>query len=303
MKKEKQLKNAPRRTLSAAAVTALLGLLAGCGGGGGGGGDSGGGTAPPVPPPPVVLDPFQGTAYLKFSQTSRYKDKSYGMERGLHQQRVDLCNSQRQTLYQLPPQQPDEAAMAGLDTQITERYFDTDKAATYTVGYVLSFPDMERWLDEAKRLNGTLPAVPPDCSVHTKVEIKQGYLWRDGVYYSLDYKASKAVGNSKSSSLSKQPLASEAQVQAMPSETVMGERCHKPQIPLEGVVVGESCLWDRYPMVSYLNWPWSLAGKSSLGSGADAMERQQSTLAIERGKPIDASRLSLPPGFTTTMLQ
>lgn len=298
--KTKQLRISSHRLPIAAAATALLGLLAACGGGGGGS-DSGSGGQPTPVPPPVVLDPFQGTAYLKFSQTSRYKDKSYGMERGAHQKIVDVCNSVRSSFYELPPQQVDEAVMAGLDTQLTERFFDTDKAATYTVGYGLSFPDMDRWSAEQKRLNGALPAVPPDCSAHTKVEIKQGYLWRDGVYYSLNYKDSKALGNSKSSSLSKLPLASEEQVRAMPTESVMGERCHKPQIPLEGVVAGTSCLWDRYPMVGYLNWPWSLAGKSSLGSGADMLERQQTTLAIERGKPIDAARLSLPPGFTVTM--
>lgn len=297
--KSKQASISNLRTPVTAAAAALLGLISGCGGGGGGD-SSAGGTPTPVPPP-VVIDPFQGTAYLKTSQTSRYKDKTYGMERGTHQQIIDTCNLVRSTFYELPAQQVDEAVMAGLDTQITERYFDTDKAATYTLGYGLTFPDMDRWQDERKALSGATPVVPPNCSTYLKVEIKQGYLWRDGVYYSLNYKDSKALGNSKSSSLSKLTLASQEQVQAMPNETHMGERCHKPQITLNGVAAGESCLWDRYPMVSYLNWPWSLAGKTILGSGADALERQQALLAIERGKPIDASRLSLPPGFIVTM--
>ncbi|MCV2422989.1 hypothetical protein [Paucibacter sp. DJ2R-2] len=281
----------------------LAAPLAACGGGSGDSGGKAGAPQPTPAPPPVSLDPFQGTAYLKTSQTSRYKDKSYGMERSSQQQIVDVCNSIRLSFYALPAQQVDEAVMAGLDTQITERFFDAHKAATYTTGYSLSFPDFDRWGDEQKRLNGALPPVPPNCSLYAKVEIKQGYLWRDGVYYSLNYKDSKAVGNSKSSSLNKLTLASEEQVQAMPNETHMGERCHKPQIPLNGLVAGDACLWNRYPMVSYLNWPWSLAGNSTLGSGAHQLERQQTTLAIERGKPIDAAKLSLPPGFSVTMLQ
>ncbi|MCV2365029.1 hypothetical protein LNV23_16375 [Paucibacter sp. DJ1R-11] len=274
----------------------LSALLLACGGGGGA--DS---ATPATPvPPPVAVDPFQGTAYLKVSETSRYQNKSYGMERSIHQLMVDQCNALRRGHYDLPPQQPEEAVMAGLDTQITERYFDTDKAATYTSGYVLAWPDLERWTAEFSR-NNSVPAVPPDCSVYRKVPIQTGWLWRDGVRYELRFKDSKALGNRSSSTLSRTTLATAEQVNAMPSTTIMGERCHKPQVPLEGVVTGESCLWDRYPMVAYLNWPWSLSGKTTLGNGDQAIERQLTVLALERGKVLDAAKLALPAGFAVTL--
>lgn len=287
------------RALGACLALPLSALLLACGGGGGGADNGSANPATPVPPP-VAVDPFQGTAYLKVSETSRFKGKTYGMERSIHQLMVDQCNALRRSYYDLPAQQPDEAVMAGLDTQITERFFDTDKAATYTSGYALTLSDLERWSAEAKLLNGVAPAVPPDCSAHSKVAIETGWLWRDGVRYELRFKDSKALGNRSSSTLSRTTLASDEQVRAMPSDTVMGERCHKPQIPLEGIVAGESCLWDRYPMVAYLNWPWNLSGKTTLGSGEQTLERQLQVLAIEQGKPLNAAKLALPPGFSVT---
>jgi hypothetical protein len=260
--------------------------LAHCGGGDGAATDL-------AAPPPVAADPYAGTAYLKVQVSTLAKGGGPGMARAVVQTLVDQCNEHRRSRYDLPPVQPDEALMAGIDVQTVERFYDNHKAAEVSSGYSLRLTDYQRWLDELTAGSGANPATPPQCAAVQKEEIQNGTLWLEGVKYDLRFKTREAIGSRGGASFTAAAIDSDDKVAAWPTKTVLGQTCRVasgPAIPANRV----SCLWDRFPAKTYLNLPWALESVAG-----EAQEVRITALALERDKPLPAGAVAIPAGFST----
>ncbi|MEO6279419.1 hypothetical protein [Roseateles sp.] len=260
--------------------------LAHCGGGGGSP------ETPPVTTPNVVTDPYAGTAYLKVQKTTHAIGGGPGMGRAVVQGLVDLCNEHRLGHYGLPPMQPDESLMAGIDVQFIERFYDNGKAAEKTTGYGLSLYDLQRWLDELKAGGGPVPKTPPDCSAVTKVELNSGTLWLDNVKYDLRFDTKQALGTRGAASFTPTAIDSDDKVAAWPKKTVLGESCSVASGPAIAANL-VSCVWDRFPAKNWLNLPWALES-----TGGAAQEVRVIAVALESNKPLPAGAVDIPAGFT-----
>lgn len=272
-----------------AAVVATL-ALAGCGGGSSSGDAS--------DSAPASQSAFSGTAYLKLQRTYRYAAKSYGVASEAARALVDQCNSSRSQFYGLPPVAPSDAVLDGLDTQVTEQYFDTDKAVTYTTGNLLALTDFQRWLGELSAGGGNLPDVPPDCAVHALNEVKTAMLWRDGIRYDLDFKAKKAVGLHNSEQSTPQPLLTDAEMAVLAEKSIAGETCEvMPTLSAATAALvgnGDVCLWNRFPLQTYLSWPWALSRQVQV----NGIQETATAIEARRTTAIDPAVFEIPSDFT-----
>ena len=269
-------------------VAAYTAALAACGGGSGSTD-----ATPPVPP----TGAFAGTAYLKTQNTVLYNGKTYGLARGGVQGLVDQCNDFRSLFYDLPPVSPPEATLAKLDVSVHEKYFDTDKALTLITRTGVELPDLQRWLAEFG--NGpALPAVPLDCAEVRVSESNLGTLWRDGNKYDLRFNTRQAIGNKRADT--KLALATEAVFLAFPADLFLGQSCRQVSGLPSAFTDGKSCIWDTFPFVGYLNWPYALSGEIQFGPTPGLTETIK-PLEVARGKAIAASVFEIPAGFTVTL--
>lgn len=271
-------------------VAALTAALAACGGG------SGSTDATPSVPPTGA---FAGTAYLKTQNTVLYNGKTYGLKRDAVQGMVDQCNSFRSLFYELPPVSPPEAMLATLDVAVHEKYFDTDKALTLVTGTFLELVDMPRWQKEAAVTVplGVYPAVPMNCAEVRVDETKSGTLWRDGIKYDLYFNTRRAIGNKYFDD--KLPLATASEFAAFPAGKFVGQTCREVTRPGGMLINGKSCIWDLFPFVRYLNWPFALSGRIQFGPSAALVETIE-PIEAARNRTIAASVFEIPAGFAVT---
>lgn len=272
----------------------LVIALSACGGGGGRDPE------PAASPAPPSVDPFTGTAYLKTRRTILHSGKSYGPARSVSQGLVDQCNFFRDVYYKLPAISPPEDVMASLDVNVEERYLDSDKALTITTRSHIDIPDSERWFsDLGISATGEPPAVPLDCAVR-RSEYKTGTLWRDGIVYELRFETAKAIGTRRSGTLP--PPMTNDEFLALPSNSYLGQTCREVT-PAEPLFAGEhACMWDLFPYVAHLNWPFALSGSLRFGIGDGFVETIE-TLAIEHGMAIAPSVFEIPAGLSVTILE
>ena len=271
-------------------VAAFTAALAACGGGSGSTD-----ATPPVPP----TGAFAGTAYLKTQNTVLYNGKTYGLARDGVQGLVDQCNGFRSLFYDLPPVSPPEATLAKLDVSVHEKYFDTDKALTLITRTGVELPDLQRWLKEAAVTvpPGTHPAVPMNCAEVRVDETKSGTLWRDGIRYDLRFNTRRAIGNKYFDD--KLPLATASEFAAFPAGKFVGQTCREVTGPGGTLIDGKSCIWDIFPFVRYLNWPFALSGRIQFGPSAELVETIE-PIEAARNQTIAASVFEIPAGFAVT---
>jgi len=247
---------------------------------------------------------FEGTAYLKTRSTFAYEGKGHGLGRAAAQTLVDQCNAFRKLHYSLPPVSPSDEIMRSPDVYIREKFIDTDKALTISTGHVVDLPDMQRWMADFKisAVSGGLPAVPPDCAAARSNETRSGTLWRDGIKYELRFATRKAIG--ARAALVKRPLLSaESEFLALPAQTHLGQTCREVTTPTVGgalLFAGNSCIWDRFPFVAYLNWPFAMSGRIQVGADKSLHETIE-PLALERDKAIAPTVFAIPPGFSVSV--
>lgn len=281
------------RLLALAGVIALLNALAACGGGSDAAIDHEA-TAP--------AGSFTGTAYLKTRNTVHVNGKEYGVARMGVQTLVDQCNGMREVFYGLPAVLPSEAKMASLDVSIHEKYFDTDKALTLITAKSAELPDLQRWTGEAVAISksGSYPGVPPDCSDMHEKELRSGTLWRDGVKYRLDFNTSKAIASRMPDPDAKMELATESEYLSFPTNSYGGQTCREVPPPPGLTSATTACMWDRFPFMSYLNWPFMLKGRIQFGpdTGPDStLFETVETLVVERDGLIVPLLFDVPAGF------
>lgn len=268
----------------------ILLVLAGCGGGGGSSDD-----AAPASGPGSTPQGFAGTAYLKQQVTQTLPGEDYGSSRRMLQLQIDQCNDERDTKYALPAVAPVESELANVDVSIHDRYFDGDKAALHVTKEAVDLRDWSRWLGEA--VGGALPTVPPDCAAISKSESKGAFLWRDGVMYILNITAKMGWADRSTGDFTPKPLATEAELQALPTRTILGERCYvvngAAAIPF---AAQEACVWDRFPATVYVGMPWALTSEQV----TEDKEETAITLEISKEMPIDASVFEIPDDITVS---
>ncbi len=288
------MKQSLEQHAACAILTTLALALSACGGGGistdaGSAADGSGASS----------NEFAGTAYLKTRQTVLYDGKTYGLARDTFQGLVDLCNGLRLSTYDLAPVSPPEATLASIDVSIHEKFFDTNKALTLITGTGLELPDLQRWLNESKVSveTGNYPAVPMNCAEVKVSERKTGTLWRDGIKYDLRFDTSKAIGNKVADD--KVVLLPATQFAALPFDKFAGQTCREVP-PLAGTLVdGKACIWDAFPFVKYLNWPFAFSGRVQFGPTPGLIETIV-PLEVKRNHGIPASVFEIPAGFTVT---
>lgn len=291
-------KQPSRRLLrtTALAFTVILGATA-CGGGGSDAA-SPEAAAEAASAPVATTRGFNGTAYTKTKRTIWYDGKNYGFLRDLSQGLVDQCNEFRKS-YNVGPDVPSEATMASQDVFIEERYFDTNKALTVSTHSALSVPGTQRWLDEftVSAANGGRPAAPPDCTAQL-TEFRDGTLWRDGVMYELRYDTQKAFGSRGANTLTPRTLLSAETFANLPFDKQFGKTCRE----VTGVNTlspeSHTCIWDLFPYVSYLNWPFAFSGRVRHGPTPTLYDTIE-LLSVEQGRAIPSEVFEIPKGFTT----
>ena len=257
-----------------------------------------------VPPhaasaPAATAAAFNGTAHLTTHNTVLYDGKTEGFARKAGQGLVDQCNGFRATGYHLSPVSPSEDTMASLDVFVHEKYFDTDKALTVITGKNLVLPDMKRWLEDykASATSGSMPAVPPDCAKVEVVETRNGTLWRDGRVYELHYDTKKASGRKASTTLA--PYRGTNDFARLPLDHQLGQPCREVVGVEDLGASSEACIWDLFPYVAYLNWPFALKGRVQFGPMKSLFETIV-PVVIEHGQPIAPDTFQIPPGFKVT---
>lgn len=273
-----------------------LPLLTHCGGGGGGGASDTPSTGPATP----GSDPWLGTGYIKQEQRNLLAGKSYGMARAAAMGQFDLCNQYRKG-YGLAPALPSEEVLAGMDTLTIERYYDSGQALNRSSGYTLEPSDLQRWLkDLAASKDGTPPAVPPDCALYTRRDIVTGALWTGGVQYSLG-SDKKATGTRKADSLTARDVLKPEEVALLKPTKVGAESCQLSSATT-ALGVSTACFSTRFPLKTYLNWPWVLEGKTYSGSGDTVSVTELKTVDVSFGKASPAGLFRVPDGYTVVML-
>lgn len=260
-------------------------------------GSSSSGSAASAPRPPVsAVANFNGTAYLKTSNTVLLDGKTYGLARLAVQGLIDQCNEFRKGAYGLPPVSPPESVLAALDVLVHEKYFDTNKALTVITGSGLDLVDMRRWLSDLKATMslGKPPSVPPDCAQFKLGKIRNGTLWRDGLVYQLRYNTRKAFAHRASRAPAPPRLA--VAFEDAPKLTYLGQSCREVVAPNDLSPESRPCIWDLFPYISYLNWPFVLSGRVQYGPTRGMFETTV-PIAVEHGQSIPSSVFEIPAGF------
>ena len=255
--------------------------------------------APPgVAPPsassgPMSTKSFQGTAYMKTRNTRLLEGKNYGFTRMAIQAMVDHCNAMR-TSAKLEPAVPPEHVMANLDVSIQEKYFDTDKALTVFTHHTATIPDMERFTKELHAARGQGVPAAPDCKLRP-LEPRTATLWREGRMYRLDYDTKKAFGSAQPRLMASKPYLNSDAFSTFPLKEHLGQSCREVSGLSALAADSRSCIWDLFPYVSYLNWPFALSGRVKfLSTFYETIE----PLEADHGKPISPSVFEIPAGFT-----
>jgi hypothetical protein len=248
---------------------------------------------------------FEGTAYLKTRHTLANEGKGHGLGQAAAQVLVDQCNAFRRLHHGLPPVSPPDDTMRSADVFILERYIDVDKALTIRTGHVVNLPDMLRWLADyqSSAASGGIPSVPPDCAAVRSNETKSGTLWRDGIKYTLLFAERKATGV-RAAPVKRPLLSAERDFLALPTQTHLGQTCHEVTTPAGPggalAFAGKTCIWDRFPFVAYLNWPFALSGRIQVGPDRWLHETIEA-LAFERDHAIAPAVFQVPPGFSVSV--
>lgn len=244
-----------------------------------------------------AADPMAGTAYLR----QEYRHSFEGQPRGLARQTVEglvaQCNQMRKAAG-ASETQPSEELMAGLDVETVERYYDNGRALTRRQGYTLELTDMRRWMAERAANPGVLPATPPDCSLTRKVDIVNTLLWKDGVRYELR-SDKKGSGNKRHATLTPRPMAVPADDDS--KDKVHGESCVRLHVG-GPIGKGDSCLWTRFPLQEYLNFPWALESRRVIGMGPQPMVEVVRTLELTVGRPSPRGLFELPADYSIKVM-
>lgn len=242
-------------------------------------------------------DPWTGTAYLRQEVRHSFEGQPRGLARQTFEGLLAQCNLTRKASG-APENRPSEDLMAGLDIETVERFFDNGRAATRRQGYGLELTDMRRWMDERAAHPGSAPATPPDCSVARKVEIRSTLLWKDGVRYELRADR-KGSGLRRHPSLTARPMA--VPLVEGSKDLVHGEPCVR--VAAGGPVAkGDSCLWTRYPLQEYLNFPWALSAHRVVGMGPQPMVEDVRTLELTVGRPSPAGVFDVPADYAIKVM-
>lgn len=247
----------------------------------------------PAAAPKVV---FAGTAYAKTRSSWHYADKTVGPTRMAFDAQIDLCNSMRRSAG-LPETRPPESALAALDVTTKEKYFATDRALTLVTGSLLVLTDLRRFLEQSKASPGA--AAPPDCALLSVSPIKTGTLWRDGVRYELHFKDGKAFGTRSRTVDAQRTLMPQDEWDHLPRTRLVGQTCREippPPVPSPLLPTGKSCIWDLFPFVGYLNWPFALSGDTGLSPTGGLVESIEPIDAWS-GRTIDPPTFDVPAGM------
>lgn len=236
---------------------------------------------------------FRGTAYIKTRNTRLYEGKNYGVTRMAIQGMVDYCNGLRKSAG-LEPVVPAEHVMASLDVLIQEKYFDTDKALTTNIFHPATIPDLQRFTKELNAARGKGVPAAPDCKLRI-VEHRTATLWREGRMYRLDFDTKKAFGSLRPPFMPSTPYFKTDAFSTFPLKEHLGQTCREVSGPSDLAGDSRSCIWDLFPYVSYLNWPFALSGRVRFLS---ALYEAIELLEIEHGKPISPAVFEIPAGFT-----
>ena len=288
------MKQSHEQRAACAILTTLALALSACGGGGSStdAGLAAGGSG-------ATSNAFAGTAYLKTRNSVLFDGKTTGLARDAFQALVDQCNGFRASYYDLAPVSPSEATLASIDVSIHEKFFDTNKALTLITGTGLELVDLQRWVKEltASAKTGAIPAVPPNCAEVKVSESKNGTLWRDGIKYDLRFSTSKAIGNKAADG--KVVLSTESQFAALPADKFAGQTCREVAAPAGTLADGKSCIWDAFPHVAFLNWPFAFSGRVQFGPTPGLVETIV-PIEVKRNHAIAASVFEIPAGFSVT---
>lgn len=283
-----------KSVLHSITIAIILGLL-GCGGSGGA--EEGKDAAHAENESVESGGAFAGTAYAKVQRTVVLKDKLVGPLFTSIVGFIEDCNRLRRAFYDLPPVNPGLAHLEKLDTRIVENYFETDSAATYITWTYAHFFDYERWIKEHGLTEK--PVKAPDCAAHDMVERKTATLWRNGIKYRLDFETKKTIASEAGKEgFPKRTLASQKEFETFDIGLFLGESCREAIAPVSeefaGLFAGQACIWDRFPFVSYLNWPWALSATRTYPG--DWVETD-TLLEIDSEHLIDPKVFEVPAGF------
>lgn len=155
---------------------------------------------------------------------------------------------------------------------------------------------MRRWLSDLKATMslGKPPSVPPNCAQFKLGEIRNGTLWRDGLVYQLRYNTRKAFARRASRAPAPPRLA--VAFEDAPKLTYLGQSCREVVAPDGLSPESRPCIWDLFPYISYLNWPFVLSGRVQYGPIRGMFETIV-PIAVEHGQSIPSSVFEIPTGF------
>lgn len=246
-----------------------------------------------LPPLHAASNPWTGTAYLRQEVRHSFEGQSQGLGRHTFEGLLAQCNIARKAAG-AEENRPSEELVAGLDIETVERFFDNGRAATRRQGYLLELTDMRRWMGERAAHRGTTPATPPDCSLVRKIDTTSTLIWKDGVRYEL--RANRTgIGSRRHPSLMARPLL--VPVDETHKDRVHDEPCAR--VTATGPVAkGDSCLWTRYPLQEYLNFPWALSAHRAIGMGPRPMVEDVRTQELTTGQPSPAGVFDPPADYT-----
>ncbi len=131
------------------------------------------------------------------------------------------------------------------------------------------------------------------------VERKIATLWRNGVTYELNFETKKAIkSEAGKDGFPERTLASQKEFEGFELGLFIGEICHQAIAPVGnefgGLFAGQACIWDRFPFVSYLNWPWALSATRTYPG--DLVETD-TLLEIDSEHVIDSKFFEVPADF------
>lgn len=253
---------------------------------------------PTIPEYVAAAEPdFNGTAYLKLRRVTVFDGQDIGPQRNAIMALVAACNNVRSGFYQLPAVQPQESLLADLDTQIVEKYFANDRAATYVTGSVLDLTDYVRWMRESR--GPAKPAAPPDCAAATSHQNRSATLWVDGVKYQLRFDSRSSLRQPPGVDFTARSLLPRPAFEQLPRNDVAGQECREVSAPpLLEFMGGRACIWTAFPYAAWLNFPWALRSERSFGMPRK-LRQTDTALAVERNRRVDAKVFRSPEDFRT----
>lgn len=113
----------------------------------------------------------------------------------------------------------------------------------------------------------------------------------------LHFDTRRAIGNKYFDD--KLPLATASEFAAFPAGKFVGQTCREVTGPGGTLIDGKSCIWDIFPFVRCLNWPFALSGRVQFGPSAALVETIK-LIEAARNQTIAASVFQIPAGFAVT---